>query len=144
MSMHSILKRFTNTKQEADYDPPVGKIDFGDFARLKPISEDWGFKRGGSIDRYYVEKFLKENAADIKGYALEIMNDDYLKQFGGERVRRRDILDINAGNSKATIIADLAKADHLPSDTYDCFVLTHASQLIYELKTHRKHIYRIL
>jgi len=144
-SILRIVKRFTNnTKRALDYDPPVGKIDFGDFDRLKPISTDWGFKRGGSVDRYYIENFLKKNANDIKGYALEVMNDNYLKRFGGEQVKRRDILDIDAHNPKATVIADLAKADHLPSDTYDCIVLTQTLQLIYDLKSAMKHIHRIL
>ena len=57
--------------------PAVGKIDFGDFARVTPMSTDWGFKRGGSIDRYYIENFLEKNSADIKGCALEILDDNY-------------------------------------------------------------------
>ena len=124
--------------------PAVGEINFGDFARLTPISTDWGLKRGGSIDRYYIENFLEKYAGDIKGRALEILNDNYLKRFGGALVKHRDILDVDASNPQATVIADLAKAYHLPADTYDCFVLTQTLQLIYDLRSAIKHIYRIL
>jgi len=146
MSIKQSILQFLkgNHQKGKDYTPPVGEINFGDFARLKPISDDWGFKRGGPVDRYYIEKFLKNNAADIKGHGLEILNDDYLERFGGQQITRRDILDIDKNNAKATLIADLAHADHLPSDTYDCFILTQTLQLIYDLKSAMKHIYRIL
>ena len=141
-SISKILKR--KTRHGANYEPPVGRVDFGDFSRLKPIGDDWGFKRGGPVDRYYIESFLQANSGDIKGHALEIKDDNYLKRFGGKQVDRWDILDIDANNPLATIIADLAKAEHVPSNTYDCIVLTQTLQLIYDLGSAIEHIHRIL
>ncbi len=124
--------------------PKIGRIDFGDFNRLKPFSDDWGFGRGGAVDRYYIEGFLAKNKEAIQGRALEIKDDQYLKKFGGPSVHTRDILDIDAQNPLATIVADIAKAGHLPADTYDCIVLTQTLQLVFDLKSAVHHLYRIL
>ena len=131
-------------KRNKDNIPPVGKINFGDFSRLKPISEDWGFGRGGAIDRYYIESFLKKHSKLIKGDCLEIKDDNYLNKFGSNKITHRDILDIDSNNPKATVFGDLANAHQLTSNTYDCFVLTQTLQLIFDLNSAIKHIYRIL
>ena len=39
---------------------------------VNPVSREFGFDRGTPIDRYYIEKFLGENADKIKGNILEI------------------------------------------------------------------------
>ena len=44
----------------------------------------------------------------------------------------------------ATIVADLTCADQIPSDTFDCIILTQALLLIYDLRAAIKTIYRIL
>lgn len=128
----------------ADPIPAVGQIRFGDMRRLLPFGNDYGYERGGPVDRYYIENFLDKNSSSIKGRALEIKNDSYIKQFGGNRIIERDILDIDAANPLATVIADLSKADHLPSDTYDCIILTQTLQFIYEPRSALKHMHRIL
>ena len=65
---------------------PVGELDFGDFWRLTPVSTDWGFDRGRPVDRYYIERFLQQHAADIRGHVLEIGDDAYTRRFGGGQV----------------------------------------------------------
>jgi len=140
-----ILKREKKSPEQTYGDTPaIGQINFGDLRRLKPISNDFGFRRGGPVDRYYIERFLKENAADIKGHALEVKDDHYLKMFGGSKVTKADILDIDPNNPAVTVIADLAAADHIPSNTYDCIVLTQVLQLIFDLRSAIKHLHRIL
>ena len=47
--------------------PRVGRIDFGDFRRLKPISSTWGFDRGTPIDRFYIDRFMQAHAHDVRG-----------------------------------------------------------------------------
>src|SRR5437762_272942 len=98
-----ILKHFNKSRWGDNDAPLVGKINFGDFGRLKPLSNDWGFSRGGPVDRYYIENFLKENADCIRGVALEVKDDNYLRKFGGEQVTRREILDVDSNNPKATV-----------------------------------------
>jgi SAM-dependent methyltransferase len=112
--------------------------------RLDPVSREWGFDRGGPIDRYYVEEFLQHHAADIKGRVLEIGDDAYTRRFGDGRVEAREILDVDSSNPKATIIADLAGADQIPSDLFDCIILTQTLHVIYETGLVLEALHRIL
>jgi SAM-dependent methyltransferase len=124
--------------------PPIGMIRWGDMRRLTPINSNWGFDRGLPIDRYYIENFLSDQSHDIRGRVLEIGDAYYTKKFGGDRVTQSDILHVTEGSPDATIIGDLTDADHIPSDTFDCFILTETLQLIYEVRLALKTIYRIL
>lgn len=126
------------------YCPPVGWVRLGHLRRLKPISQTWGFDRGLPIDRYYIERFLSTHRLDIRGHVLEIQDDTYTCKFGSERVTRSDVLHMVAGNPRATIVADLTCADHIPSDTFDCIILTQTVQFIYDVRAVLKTLYRIL
>lgn len=124
--------------------PPVGRVNLGSLGRVKPISAEFGFDRGLPIDRYYIENFLSRHAEDIKGHVLEIKEPLYTYKFGGEHVTKSDILHVEPGNPKATIIADLTNADHLASDTFDCIILTQTLPFIYDVRAALKTLHRIL
>jgi len=123
---------------------PVGKVDWGSFSRLQPISRQWGDDRGQPINRYYIEKFLARWSHDIQGHVLEIGDDAYTKRFGGVRVTRSDVLHVREGVAGATIIADLSVADHIESNSFDCLIVTQTLHLIYDVHSAIKTIYRIL
>lgn len=112
--------------------------------RLEPIRKNFGLGQGQSIDRYYIELFLARNANDIQGHVLEIQEDAYTRRFGGERVLHSDVLHVTQGNPRATIIADLTAADHIPSEQYDCIILTQTLQYIYDVRAAIRTGYRIL
>ncbi|HET9905480.1 MAG TPA: methyltransferase domain-containing protein [Anaerolineales bacterium] len=124
--------------------PPVGWVRFGDLRRLKPIGSDYGNSRGLEIDRYYIEKFLTEFSGDIRGCVLEIKHNAYTRRYGGDRVTRSDVLHPVEGNPDATIVADLTKADHLPSDLFDAIIFTQTLQVIYDIRTTIATLYRLL
>ncbi len=124
--------------------PPVGWVNLGSLGRVKPISQDFGFDRGLPVDRYYIENFLARHAKDIQGHVLEIKEPLYTYKFGGDRITKSDILHVEAGNPKATIVADLTNADHLPPDTFDCIILTQTLQFIYDVPAAIKTLHRIL
>ncbi len=124
--------------------PPVGRVKFGSLRRVEPISREFGFDRGDPVDRYYIENFLADYADDIHGRVLEIKDNSYTQKFGGERVVKSDVLDVLKDNLDATIISDLTCANQIPSDSFDCFVLTQTLQMIYDPKAAIKTIYRIL
>lgn len=124
--------------------PPVGWVRFGSLRRLKPISTNYGNSRGLEIDRYYIEKFLSEFSADVRGCVLEIKHNAYTVRYGGERVTQSDILHPVEGNPDATIVADLTKADHLPSNTFDAIIFTQTLQFIYDIRTVIATLHRIL
>lgn len=124
--------------------PPVGLVRFGSLRRLKPISPYWGSERGQPIDRYYIEGFLSARSADIRGRVLEIGEDTYTRKFGGDQVTRSEVLHVVEQKSRVTIIGDLARADHIPADTFDCVILTQTLQVIYDVPAAVRTIYRIL
>ena len=132
------------SRLQAEYCPPVGKIQFGSLRRLTPISREFGYDRGLPIDRYYVENFLARQADDIQGRALEIGDNSYTRKFGGDRVTHSDVLHVKEGNPDATIVGDLTNADNIPSNTFDCLVLTQTLHLIYDMRVALKTIHRIL
>lgn len=124
--------------------PPVGKVDFGDLRRKLPLTRNFGYDRGGAIDRYFIENFLEQNKGLIKGRVLEIKDGSYAKKYGGDKITQLDILDIDDSNPEATLIADLSQADSIPSNVYDCIILTQTLQLIFDVKGALEHSYRIL
>src|SRR3954451_7688232 len=115
----------------------------GSIRRTTPLSPTWGHDRGTPIDRYYIEQFLDHNRQDIHGRVLEIKDSSYTDRFGAG-VELSDVLDVDPSNPRATIVADLSRADQIPSDRYDCFVLTQTLQLIYDLNGAITHAARIL
>lgn len=140
------LRRWLRSRWEGEADiPPVGLVRFGSLRRLDPISRDWGDDRGGPIDRYYVNAFLDRNRGDVRGRVLEIAEDVYAKAFGDDRVTRIDILEYHAGeHPRATFQGDLTEAPQLPSDAFDCVILTQTLQLVYDLRAAIGTVHRIL
>lgn len=111
---------------------------------LKPLSSKFGFDRGTPIDRFWIESFLSENSNRIRGICLEVTDATYTKKFGGSRVTRCDVLDINKNNTHATVIDDLRIMRTVPDNTYDCIILTHVLGLIDDLNAAMTHLNRIL
>lgn len=130
--------------QQSERHLPVGKVQLGNLKRVTPISQSWGYDRGLPIDRYYIEDFLWRHAADIQGRVLEIGDNSYTYRFGGNRVIRSDVLHVGEGNPRATIIADLTHADHIPSEIFDCIILTQTLHLIYDTRSALQTLHRIL
>ncbi len=120
------------------------QFDWGTLRRLTPISKYWGFDRGRPIDRYYIENFLTRYSQDIRGHTLEVGDDAYTRKFGGDHATIRDVLHVTEGTSGATIIGDLANAGHIPSNTFNCIILTQTLHLIYDARAAIKTLHRIL
>lgn len=126
------------------YIPPVKKISFGDFKSVVPFSKQFGYDRGGAIDRYYIESFLKSESGKIKGTVLEIGDNYYTQLFGGSQVEKSEILHIDESNPSATIIADISNAPHINDNSFDCIILTQTLHLIYNYKEALQTCHRIL
>ena len=139
------VRRWLRAQQKRfKHRPPVGWVRFGTLRRLQPISRVFGFDRGLPVDRYYIAQFLSTCTPDIQGHVLEIEDDIYTRQFGSDRVTKSDVLHVVEGNPKATIVADLTCADQIPSDTFDCIILTQVLLCIYDVRSAIKTLYRIL
>lgn len=114
--------------------PGPGRVRGGDFRRVRPFSTEFGYDRGGPVDRYYIENFLKRESETIQGRVLEIGDNEYTLKFGGERVKISDVLHVHSENPLATFVGDLSDAPHIPDNTFDCIVLTQTLHLIYNMK----------
>lgn len=135
--VHSAVRMATGT-------PGIGKVQFGDFRRPRPISRDFGADRGTPIDRFYVHAFLERHAADVKGAALEIGEDTYTRRYGGAQVTHADILHVSDENPKATIVADLSNAPHIQDERFDTVIMTQTLHLIFDFTAALRTVHRIL
>src|SRR5262249_17013064 len=68
----------------------------------------------------------------------------YSEKYGSAEVFSRDVLDIVPDNPCTTIVADLTQADDIPSDSFDCFILTQTLHIIYRVRKALFHAHRIL
>ena len=109
----------------------------------KPISNNWGAERGTPLGRHFIDEFMKGHQSDVTGVVLEIKNKRYSDSLG-HNIERADVLDVDESNGDANIYADLAAADIVPSDSYDCFMVNETLQFVYDLEAAAKHMHRVL
>jgi hypothetical protein len=99
---------------------------------LEPVSREFGFERGKPVDRWYIERFLNEHRADIRGAVLEVAESTYTQWYGGGQVTQSDVLH-RQGNDESTIVGDLTTGEGLPQQAYDCFICTQTLPFIYDV-----------
>ncbi len=58
---------------------------------------------------------------------MEIQEDSYTRKHGGGRVTASDVLDVDEDNPRATIVADLTRADHVRSSTRELLLVDDGS-----------------
>ncbi|WP_332732924.1 glycosyltransferase [Flavihumibacter sp.] len=136
--MRNIKRIFFGRKQESNEMIALKNLP------LKPVSTQFGYDRGGPIDRYYIETFLAENSFCIHGNILEIGDNYYTMRFGGDRVKTSDVLHVDDTNPAATVIGDLSDLPNVADNTYNAIVLTQTLHLIYDFKRALDTCYRIL
>lgn len=117
-----------------NFKPAVGAVRPGDFDRVSPFSTQFGYDRGGPVDRYYIENFLRQHTDLIRGRVLEIGDNTYTHQFGSPALTQSDVLHVHGGNPQATFVGDLSDAQHIPADSFDCIILTQTLHLIYNIR----------
>jgi peptidoglycan/xylan/chitin deacetylase (PgdA/CDA1 family)/SAM-dependent methyltransferase len=118
----------------------VQRARFGKIDRVTPI-HIWG---DSPIDRYYIEGFLQRHAEDIRGHVLEFYDRMYTVRIGGNRVIRSDVLNIEPDNPHSTFVGDLAAANDLPTETFDCIIMTQVLSYVYDLKSAIRTVHRVL
>jgi glycosyltransferase involved in cell wall biosynthesis len=122
----------------------ASKVRLGDLRRTTPISAHFGFDRGKPVDRRYIEDFLASNTADIRGRVLEIGDNSYTVRFGSDRVERSDVFNRYPGDPQTTFTGDLAEHNNLPSEAFDCIILTQTLHLIFDMPEAVRTLWRIL
>jgi SAM-dependent methyltransferase len=80
----------------------------------------------------------------VRGRVLEVKDAAYTRRFGGDRVQVADVLDVDPTNQDATLIDDLTTGERLPSNAFDCIVLTQTLHLIFDVHAAARTLHRIL
>jgi glycosyltransferase involved in cell wall biosynthesis len=122
--------------------PLVRNLRCLQFRRLQPLGQ--GRQRGTPIVRYYWHEYLQKHQKDIRGNVLEIGSTDTILRFGGIAVTCADGIDLSPHSPEITVVADLSRADHVPSDRYECFVNQFTMHLIYDAEAALYHSIRLL
>jgi SAM-dependent methyltransferase len=112
--------------------------------RLEPVSRTFGFERGKPVDRWYIERFLAAQAADVRGRVLEVAESTYTGWYGGGDVQRGDVLHAAPGNPEATIVGDLTTGEGIPAAAFDCFVMTQTLPFVYDVADAVRGAHRLL
>jgi hypothetical protein len=99
---------------------------------LEPVSRQFGFDRGKPVDRWYIERFLDQHRADVKGAVLEVAEDTYTQWYGDGNVTSSDVLH-HTGTDESTIVGDLTTGEGIPAASYDCFICTQTLPFIYDV-----------
>jgi SAM-dependent methyltransferase len=120
------------------------RVRWGSLRSTQPVSRIFGADRGLPLCRYYIERFLLENASDIRGRVLEIAENTYTRRFGGERVVQSDVLHAVDGNPAATLVGDLATGEGVPTGVFDCIILTQTLPFIYDVRAALRNLERSL
>jgi hypothetical protein len=114
---------------------PGRQVSWGTLRRTSPFSDHYGYDRGQPVDRFYIDRFLEDQRSAIRGEVLEVGDAEYTRRFGGDRVTRRHVVDIDSGQREATLIADLCAPGSLPASRFDCVIVTQTLQLLAEQTT---------
>jgi len=122
--------------------PLIRQLRCVQLRRLHPLAD--GRQQGTAVVRHYWACFLQEHQVDIRGHALEIGTTSTIRQYGANTLTRVDALDLIAHRREITVVADLSRADNVPSDTYDCFINQFTMHLIYDLDAALYHSIRLL
>ena len=144
MSVKRTVKSVLNSVGLFRHAPEVNKVIWGDLNRVTPFSTQFGYDRGGPLDRYYIENFLEKNSQVIKGDVLEIGDNEYTLRYGDAGKTKSHILHVDEKNPNATYVGDLSNAPHIPDNKFDCIILTQTLQLIYKCDKALETCYRIL
>jgi hypothetical protein len=110
--------------------------------RMRPLGD--GRQSGTPVVRAYWADYLHHHRPDIRGHGLEIGTSRTLWQYGSPELTWADALDLTIRNPEVTVVGDLSRADHIPSETYDCFVNQFTMHVMYDLEAALYHSVRIL
>jgi len=99
---------------------------------------------GTAIVRWYWGEFLAIHRAHIHGHVLEIGDTHTVRHWGGDRITGADALDVTAHSPEVAVVADLSRADHVPGERYDCFLVQFTMHVIADAEAALFHAVRLL
>lgn len=108
--------------------------------KLHSFSVD-GSEFGTPIDRFYIEKFLKENKSYIHGTVMEVQDNRYTVKFG-EQVKESIICHVKGWNGARKV--NFESGEGIEQNMVDCLICTQTLQFIFDQKKALKNIYKML
>ena len=108
------------------------------------ISEQFATERGTPIDRFYIDDFLRDNSNYIIGTVLEIEDNIYTMKYGGNKVKKTLIMDVDSKDEKIDFNCNLESGEGIQEAIADCFICTQTLMYIYDLNSAAKNILRLL
>lgn len=114
-----------------------------DLRRTTPLHPAFGYHRGTPVDRYYIERFLRNHAELIRGDGLEIGEDRYLSEIGGSRLTSVTTLQL-AEPGPGRLVGDLTEPETLPEGVFDCFICTQTLNFVFDVRTALHSCHRVL
>lgn len=109
---------------------PRTRVNFGDFNRRSPFCSRWGATRGGAIDRYYIDRFIKENLRGTRGRYLECGGRVYRQFIPDEGLLTYDVIDSNPQALGVTIFSDLQNFRDTIPYRFDFIICTQVLQYV--------------
>lgn len=109
--------------------------------KTAPVDAYFGRKRGEPVDRYYIEKFLRDHRQYIGGKCLEIAEDTYTRQFGEGRVTDAMVLHV-AGWGANAVKGNLETGSGIAADAFDTMIITQTLMFIYDVEAAVRHIFK--
>lgn len=102
---------------------------------LAPVGKLFGWTRGGSICRYYIDRFLEKHVDKIKGRVLEIGDRTYTKQYE-KNVEESYCLHFDQTflPNEKDFYGDLSNGIGMKKNFYDCIILTQVLNCIKDIR----------
>lgn len=91
------------------------------FIKVLPYSRTFGAERGSPVGRYYVEKFLRENADSIKGRCLEFGEDRYKLFF--PKITEHEVIDV-IERPGVKYVCDIHEPRGMPVNFFNAIICT--------------------
>jgi glycosyltransferase involved in cell wall biosynthesis len=142
MNLRSIYHTACTLKLHFPSLPVIRRLKCLQLRRLEPLRG--GKQYGTPVVRYYWDHYLSMHQNDIRGKCLEIGTTATIHKYGGKSLIQADAIDLTKHSPEITVVADLSKADNIPSDTYDCFINQFSTAFIYDIESALYHSVRVL
>jgi SAM-dependent methyltransferase len=119
-------------------------MNFADLKRFEPFCEKWGESRGGAIDRFYIDAYLRLELKRVRGHILECGGQRYRTLLPSQHVASYDVVDLNPRTPFATICGDIQHLKTIATGTYDVVICTQVLQYVDDPMRALSELHRIL
>lgn len=113
----------------------TSRLEFEGAIAVTPLSDVFGLDRGTPLDRVFINRFLQQHRAIIRGDCLEVEEPAYTHKFGqkGFVAHALKFTPSPDGAGKNEVVADLSRPETVPEARFDTFICTQTLNFIFDL-----------